>query len=60
MKLHSELAAKGIALSFAEMKSGLREMFRRTGLEEKIGVNQFYQSIEDGVQAFLERQEQTS
>ena len=60
VKLHAELAAKGIALSFAEMKSGLREMFRRTGLEEKIGVNQFYQSIEDGVQAFLERQEQTS
>lgn len=46
-------------LSFAEVKSGLRETMRRTGLEEKIGANQFYQSIKDGLQAFLERQEQT-
>ena len=59
-KLHAEVAAKGITLSFAEVKSGLREMMRQTGLEETIGADQFYESIEDGVRAFLERQEQTS
>jgi high affinity sulfate transporter 1 len=57
-KLQAELAAKGIKLSFAEVKSGLREMMRRTGLEEKIGAQHFYESIDDGVRAFLQRQKQ--
>jgi high affinity sulfate transporter 1 len=59
-KLQTKLAAEGIMLSFAEVKSGLRDMMGRTGLEEKIGADRFYQSIEDGVQAFLQRQRQTS
>ncbi|MGB6375860.1 MAG: sulfate permease [Syntrophobacteria bacterium] len=56
-KLQAELLAKGIAFSFAEAKSALREAMGRTGLEEKIGADHFYESIEDGVQAFFQRQE---
>jgi MFS superfamily sulfate permease-like transporter len=59
-KLQAELATKEIVLSVAEAKAALREMMRRTGLEEKVGTEHFYESIEDGVQAFLQRQQQTS
>jgi MFS superfamily sulfate permease-like transporter len=59
-KLQAELGAKGTAFSFAEVKRALREAMRRTGLEEKIGADHFYESIEDGVQVFLQRQKQTS
>jgi SulP family sulfate permease len=59
VKLKAELGSKGIALSFAEAKSALLEAMRRTGLEEKIGADHFYESIEEGVQVFLRRQEQT-
>ena len=55
-KLQAELGAKGILLSFAEVKSALLEAMRRTGLEERIGADNFYESIHDGVQAFLQRQ----
>jgi len=58
-KLQAELGAKGIAFSFAEAKSALREAVREIGLEEKIGADHFYELIEDGVQAFFQRQEQT-
>jgi high affinity sulfate transporter 1 len=54
-RLRSELEAKGISLSFTEVKSALRGPMRRTGLEEKIGTDHFYESIQDGVQAFLQR-----
>jgi high affinity sulfate transporter 1 len=59
-KLHAELATKGIAFSVAEAKAALREMMRRTGFEEKVGTDRSYESIQDGVQAFLQRQEQKS
>ena len=57
IKLQAELAAKGIAMSFAEVKAALRDAIRRNGLEEIIGEDRFYESIEDGVQAFLNRHE---
>jgi hypothetical protein len=53
--LASELEGKDIALSFAEVKGGLRESMRRTGLEDQIGGKKTFESIEGGVQAFLER-----
>jgi SulP family sulfate permease len=58
-KLQAELGAKGIAFSFAEVKSAMQAVMRRTGLEGKIGADHFYESIQDGVQAFLKRQEKT-
>jgi high affinity sulfate transporter 1 len=54
-KLQAELGAKGINFCFAEVKNALRETMRRTGLEDKIGV---YESIQDGVQAFLQSKDQ--
>jgi SulP family sulfate permease len=57
MKLQSELVTKGIVLSFAEVKSVLRQMMLSTGLEEKIGADRCYESINDGVMAFLQRHE---
>ena len=57
-RLRTELEAKGISLSFAEVKSALREAMRRNGLEEKIGADRFFESIHEGVQAFLQGQEQ--
>ena len=56
-RLRAELEGKEIRLSIAEMKSGLQEAMRRTGLEEQIGSDHCYESIEDGVQAFRERQQ---
>ncbi len=54
-RLAEELGGKQIAFSFAGAKSRLREAMRRTGLEERIGSDHCYESIEDGVQAFLKR-----
>ena len=52
-RLQTELEAKGITFSFAEVKSSLQEVMRQTGIEEKIGTNNFFESIEDGVQEFI-------
>ena len=54
-RLQAELGGKGIRLCFAEAKSPLRAM-KRTGLEEKIGADHFYESIENGVQEFFRHQ----
>jgi SulP family sulfate permease len=51
-----ELKARGIRLSIAEVKMSLLNMMRRTDLEEKLGADHFYDSIADGVSAFLRRQ----
>ncbi len=58
-KLQAELGAKGISLSFAEVKSALHEAMRWTSLAETVGEAHFYESIEDGVQAFLQHPEQS-
>ena len=54
-RLQAELEGKGITLCFAEAKSSLREAMRRTGLDEKIGIDHFYNSVHEGVQAFRQR-----
>jgi SulP family sulfate permease len=59
-KLATELEAKGITLSFAEVKAPLRDAMRRSGLEEKIGGHHIYDSIADGVQGFGNRQDRNS
>ncbi len=56
-RLQAELEAKEIRLSIAEMKSGLQQAMHRTGLVEKIGSDHCYESIEEGVRAFSERQQ---
>jgi uncharacterized membrane protein YidH (DUF202 family)/anti-anti-sigma regulatory factor len=59
-RLAAELEAKGIMVSFAEAKSALREVIRRTGLECQVSAEHFHESIEDGVKAFLERQQRSA
>lgn len=51
-RLLAELNGLDIELSFAEAKKGLRMMMVRTGLEEKVGTNNFYNSLSEGVEAF--------
>jgi high affinity sulfate transporter 1 len=58
-RLAAELQAKEITVSFAEVKSALREVIRRTGLKETIGAGHFHESIDEGVRSFLERTQTT-
>jgi high affinity sulfate transporter 1 len=59
-KLKSELDAKGILLSFAEVKMKLQEAIYRTGLENIIGKGHFFESIGDGVKSFQQRQKMSN
>jgi high affinity sulfate transporter 1 len=52
-KLEFDLQSRGIAFAFAEVKSAVRETMARTGLDEAADTDRFYDSVEDGVQAFL-------
>ncbi len=54
-KLKTELYEKGIVLSFAEVKKRLQEAMERTGLDEKIGKDKFYESIGNGILSFQQR-----
>ncbi|NJN80973.1 MAG: STAS domain-containing protein [Caldilineaceae bacterium] len=51
--LNKELAAAGISLRFAQVKSYVRELIRLSGLEEAVGAEHFYGSIQAGVDASL-------
>jgi MFS superfamily sulfate permease-like transporter len=52
-ELQDELAESNIELRFARMKEDVREYLRRGRLEEKIGAEHFYTSVQDGVDAYL-------
>ena len=54
-RLQVELERKGIAVSFAEVRSAVRGMMRSTGLEAKVGADRFHESIEGGVKEFSRR-----
>jgi high affinity sulfate transporter 1 len=54
VKMKNELREKGIGFAFAEVKSSVREMMRRTGLEEEVGTEHFYDSVDGAVQQFLD------
>jgi len=50
--LNDTLAAQGVDLWFANVRSDVREIMKRSGFEDVIGANRFYLSIEAGVSAF--------
>jgi SulP family sulfate permease len=50
-ELHQELQENGILLAIARANKPLRETMRLTGLENLIGVNNFYPSVRKGVEA---------
>jgi len=52
VKLHSELAAKGIVLAFARVRDPVRDKFRLAGVETTVGADHVYERITDGVKAF--------
>jgi len=52
VKLHSELAGKGIVLAFARVRDPVRDMLRRAGVEATVGADRFFDRITDGVQAY--------
>ena len=56
-ELHRELQENGILLAIARANKPLRETMRLTGLENLIGVNNFYPSVRNGVEACQNRHE---
>ena len=54
-ELHRELQENGTLLAIARANKPLRETMRLTGLENLIGVNNFYPSVRNGVEAFQDR-----
>jgi SulP family sulfate permease len=52
--MHQVLREKGITLGIARANGRLRETMRLTGLEELIGVANFYPSVRNAVEAFRE------
>jgi SulP family sulfate permease len=53
--LHQELQENGTLLAIARANKPLRETMRLTGLENLIGVNNFYPSVRKGVEACQDR-----
>ncbi len=56
LRLQQELNGQGITLAFARIHSRVRGMLERSGAIDRIGMEQFYDSISDGVHAFINAQ----
>ena len=54
-KLQSELAKKNIILSWARLRDHVYQQMRKTGLAQKIGEQNFYERITDGVAEFVSK-----
>lgn len=54
-RLRRELGQQGIGLALARVKDPVRDLMRRSGLEQEIGSDSFYERISDGVEAFVEQ-----
>jgi high affinity sulfate transporter 1 len=52
-ELHHELSAAGIALRLAEARSGVRDILRAEGLEERVGYFGRTVSVDDVLEAFF-------
>jgi SulP family sulfate permease len=59
-RLLEDLSAVDVTLSFARVRSPVREMMRRTGLEEKIGGERFFLQVDEAVTAVQNRSERGS
>jgi high affinity sulfate transporter 1 len=51
-ELRDELATLGVELHFAQVKENVRKYMRRDGLEGEVGVDHFYDSVQDAVDAY--------
>jgi MFS superfamily sulfate permease-like transporter len=52
-ELHEELAASGIVLRLAEARSGVRDILRAEGLEERVGYFGRRVSVDDVLKSFF-------
>lgn len=57
-RLNKELEREGIKLTFAELKDPVMEKTSRAGLHDQIGKDKFYESLDDGVEAYRIASEQ--
>jgi high affinity sulfate transporter 1 len=55
LELHKELASVGIALRLAEARSGVRDILRAEGLEERVGYFGRRASVDDVLESFFAR-----
>jgi high affinity sulfate transporter 1 len=55
-ELRDELAQTSVELRFARMKAHVREYVRRANLEDTIGAENFYPSVQAGVEAYMAEQ----
>jgi MFS superfamily sulfate permease-like transporter len=53
LELHEELASLGIALRLAEARSGVRDILRAEGLEERVGYFGRRVSVDDVLESFF-------
>jgi high affinity sulfate transporter 1 len=53
LNLHGDLDKQGISLGFARLRDEERERLQTGGVEDAIGASRFYETISDGVDAFL-------
>lgn len=52
-ELRDELAELGVELRFAQIKKNVQKYMRRDGLEGEVGVEHFYDSVQEAVDAYL-------
>jgi MFS superfamily sulfate permease-like transporter len=53
LKLHGDLDKQDISLGFARVTDTVQDEMKVTGVEDAIGASHFYETITDGVDAFL-------
>jgi SulP family sulfate permease len=53
-ELQEELADSGVELLMARVHGGVRDMLRRSGLEESLGASRIYPSVRAGVADYLD------
>lgn len=59
-ELYDELAARGIILAMARVKQNLYAQLKRSGLLEKIGVEQIYFTLHTAIAGFQNRDRDSS
>lgn len=56
-RLHDDLRARGVGLSFARVRSPVRGMMRRSGLEATVGEDNIHLQVDDAVRSVRQRSE---
>ena len=54
LKLHGDLKRQGVSLGFSRVRDAIRDRMQVAGVVDAIGADHFYETITDGVDAFLQ------